>query len=29
MLNPLDLNKDADSYVNLQKRIFQCVQSSE
>ena len=29
MLNPFDSNKDNGSYVNLQKRIFQRVQSSE
>lgn len=29
MLNPFDPNKDTGSYVNLQKRIFQRVQSSE
>ncbi|HET7143171.1 MAG TPA: hypothetical protein VFI68_04045 [Anaerolineales bacterium] len=29
MLNPFDPNKGAGSYVNLQKRIFQRVQSSE
>jgi hypothetical protein len=29
MLNPFDSNKDNSSYVNLQKRIFQRVQSSE
>jgi uncharacterized protein YeeX (DUF496 family) len=29
MLNPFDPNKDSGSYVNLQKRIFQRVQSSE
>ena len=29
MLNPFDPNKDTGSYVNLQKRIFQRVQSLE
>jgi hypothetical protein len=29
MLNPFDSNKDNGSYVNLQKRIFQRVQSSK
>ena len=29
MLSPFDPNKDTGSYVNLQKRIFQRVQSSE
>ena len=29
MLNPFDPNKDTGSYVNLQKRIFERVQSSE
>lgn len=29
MLNPFDPNKETGSYVNLQKRIFQRVQSSE
>jgi hypothetical protein len=29
MLNPFDPNKDTGSYVNLQKRIFQRIQSSE
>jgi uncharacterized membrane protein YheB (UPF0754 family) len=29
MLNPFDPNKDSGSYVSLQKRIFQRVQSSK
>ena len=29
MLNPFDPNKGTGSYVNLQKRIFQRVQSAE
>jgi hypothetical protein len=28
MLSPFDSNKDTGSYINLQKRIFQRVQSS-
>ena len=29
MLNPFDSNKDTGSYINLQKRIFERVQSPE
>lgn len=29
MVNPFDPNKDTGSYINLQKRTFQRVQSSE
>jgi hypothetical protein len=29
MLSPFDPNKDTGSYVNLQKRVFQRIQSSE
>ena len=29
MLNPFDKNKDPGSYINLQRRIFQRVQSSQ
>ena len=29
MLNPFDSNKDTGSYINLQKRILQRVQSSD